>query len=1065
MNRRQKLSSRKLPSNAPRNPKQGNRKKTFSGSLRRMASRFWKEHPKEFALFRTSQKNSTQSFKHIVNDVNGFPPYDAVWEKAFAVYKTHSEHFHFKEWEDIYGDLTKKNQHGLSVPTNTRTSRGTDKYTRNAGNLTAMELENLAADICTIFLKEGLYIDEAEVVSCLTLSLNRAPTSSNECLSPAKPMDFPFPGRRISTSIHRDEHVLETRLRTIGDISSVLNEVTLTLEGILDDDAVVALLSDLVVLSSSASGVLFLGGKEAKQFTKAAVASMDRLLISTLENLHNMQKQVGSEEDALLNLVEKVVYLCIRTGYHPRLETRTLVYSFATKVWSKLRMHQYQELFTIQFPFLMHKLILWDNLDNHTHHFSRKQLSTLLKQFKRSFEDIIRLSRTPLFDCLEVVAVTLHRNKIKLSKRDEFVQMQKTCLEMLLDGLHSEPMDDPSFAPVALEYYYRGDISTPDDNPFFTGPIGLAVRHGIAEFLCLQKVQDILIQRWYGTLQHCFCSHDTPNQLETFAELLGCECLFVNSLALGSYKSCPLLVAYADFCVWLTCLGCTYTTILTETQINRIGFTNTFTVYHYILCVITGGMFVKEIRQIMTFGLTYYLSHARNYLDILIIFTVAAFSVCRGSPHISNMYAFHLLSVVSLFVLFRALQFAIVFKSYGMFVNALFLMVGNATKFLVFFFIILAGFAVVMVSLFPELSAFSNFGYSSVSLFSAAMANFDYGWFHGTENYWEGVTLLTIYIVISCIILLNMLIALLAETYSKMSDVSHQYSAVNIANFIEEYHEQNMLPVPFNCVELLFNGLLGVLQGTLKECLQRALRYLHFLIDFSVTTVFFSPLGCFFDAWFIAKTICSWAKKDHKRFMRKIISEVDPLSTFRPDTVLTKCYRALTLIINFSCYAVFLITVLSVFVALYPIYMSFNIIFAQCLGKKNNNNPLLEKDDMWNQNHVMQISQLSNLCDLKRAMLKNWKNETGEGTEENQQGMDRITALEQTLLEKFKDQEAQQQRLLEKLKNQEVQHQQLLKNMQATEDQLLKKLQATEEANIKMLTLLEEHVRSNKQDK
>ena len=53
---------------------------TGSGSLRRMASRFWKEHPKEFALFRTSQKNSTQSFKHIVNDVNGFPPYDAVWE-------------------------------------------------------------------------------------------------------------------------------------------------------------------------------------------------------------------------------------------------------------------------------------------------------------------------------------------------------------------------------------------------------------------------------------------------------------------------------------------------------------------------------------------------------------------------------------------------------------------------------------------------------------------------------------------------------------------------------------------------------------------------------------------------------------------------------------------------------------------------------------------------------------------------------------------------------------------------------------------------------------------------
>jgi len=175
-------------------------------------------------------------------------------------------------------------------------------------------------------------------------------------------------------------------------------------------------------------------------------------------------------------------------------------------------------------------------------------------------------------------------------------------------------------------------------------------------------------------------------------------------------------------------------------------------------------------------------------------------------------------------------------------------MMGDVIKFIILFLVILAGFAVVMVSFFPDCEQFQNFSVAITFLFSAGLAAFDYGWFAGTANPTGGAIILTIYVIIANVILLNMLIAILADSYSSMTEVRSQSSAVARAKFIQEYED---LPIPLNSIHFLCTLVSSVFKGKMKLWWDYGCLKFYYLLECVMTVICIAPFICIMDCWYI----------------------------------------------------------------------------------------------------------------------------------------------------------------------------------------------------------------------
>jgi len=772
------------------------------------------------------------------DDFLDFPPYDCIWEAAFTVYKWHSDTFCLEEWPRIFTQLTAPHEDGLNV----RRDSVDEIYCGSSNNWASTNETNAEKDfvlqqnalmIQQLLLQKHISVSETLISECLT----KASNTNSDC-----------------SKFYAIDEDAEFTMQAFGDFSSLLNEASLIVGEKLSGDALVSVLTCLITQSKPPAGdSVCTGARNASLFTENVVASMEKLLEKELKQYQlSAFKDTCPEDHALLNLIEKVIYLCLRTGYHLNLHTRNIIHSFATKVWSERKNDRFEEMFTKKFPFFMYKLIVWDNLDRHHQLFTMRTLSKLFRPFKTSLRAVILLSKTPIFECMEVIAMISCRRKKETFEHDEIEHIQRLSTKMLLEGLHSEAMDDNVFAYSMLEYKLTPGAPYSKQSPLRTGPIGLALKHEIGEFLCLQRPQEILEIVWYGELHELLYRRNELLVCTSPGQLWNSDRLFLNTVRLTHYRTCPYLVAFLDFIAWGTFLACTYSTVLLKTNADLYDKSVQFTAYHYILFSLTAGFFATELHQLMKSGFWDHFDSLWNAQDAVIILTVAAFAICEGSTLIADMYAFQALTIISILVLFRTLYFATIFRSYGMLVSALFIMMGDVIKFLTFFLVILAGFAVVMVSFFPDCEQFGTFSEAFKYLFSAGLANYDYDWFEGTLNPTGGVVILTIYVIIANVILLNMLIAILADTYSNMTELSHQSSAVARANFIQEYDGHGDFPVPWNFVSLCCNLVCFFLKGKTKVWWDYGCLLLYRMLDLSFTVLVIGPYMCIMDCSYIA---------------------------------------------------------------------------------------------------------------------------------------------------------------------------------------------------------------------
>ena len=108
--------------------------------------------------------------------------------------------------------------------------------------------------------------------------------------------------------------------------------------------------------------------------------------------------------------------------------------------------------------------------------------------------------------------------------------------------------------------------------------------------------------------------------------------------------------------------------------------------------------------------------------------------------------------------------------TFGPMLRIIISMIGEVFKFLVIWIIILICMTSVATLLFGELDAYSEFVKVAFIVFDTGLGNYDLAAFETLEmGELAGQVFIVLIVLINCVVLLNFIIAILADTYSKLS--------------------------------------------------------------------------------------------------------------------------------------------------------------------------------------------------------------------------------------------------------------------------------------------------------
>ena len=175
------------------------------------------------------------------------------------------------------------------------------------------------------------------------------------------------------------------------------------------------------------------------------------------------------------------------------------------------------------------------------------------------------------------------------------------------------------------------------------------------------------------------------------------------------------------------------------------------------------------------------------------------------------------LMAVNLVLCFTRLLYAgTVSATFGPFILMVFRMVTNIVQFLIVLSVFMVGFALAFYVKFARtVPAFSTFGNSMLSMFLMLYGDFDAEAIAEADRTW-GLLLFALYLVLATVLLLNLLIAILSNTYAIIQDAADQEYAMLFAAAIQDYR-RSFSPVPFNLVTYVFHFVRFILRAVTKQ--------------------------------------------------------------------------------------------------------------------------------------------------------------------------------------------------------------------------------------------------------
>ncbi|CAM9141307.1 unnamed protein product [Ectocarpus fasciculatus] len=220
---------------------------------------------------------------------------------------------------------------------------------------------------------------------------------------------------------------------------------------------------------------------------------------------------------------------------------------------------------------------------------------------------------------------------------------------------------------------------------------------------------------------------------------------------------------------------------------------------------------IKEPGALWT-GVGVYFQDPWNAVDVMGLAALSAGLVVRGVDGASSLgQGLYALSA-PLFVA-RILFFAQILPSQGPMIQVLFAMTAELVRFGIVMLVVMVGFATSLHVLLIHDS--ESFGETFLALFKAMLGDVDYFTaFSGGPHDTVGTILIVTYLVVVTVMLLNLLVAILTVSHSKVQENVQREFKVSKARMIQRYRlivENDWLPAPFNLAQLLLSGLYALM--------------------------------------------------------------------------------------------------------------------------------------------------------------------------------------------------------------------------------------------------------------
>ena len=232
-------------------------------------------------------------------------------------------------------------------------------------------------------------------------------------------------------------------------------------------------------------------------------------------------------------------------------------------------------------------------------------------------------------------------------------------------------------------------------------------------------------------------------------------------------------------------------------------------------------LYIVEVNQIRIIGFRKYLEDEWNKIDIFILLLYTIIIVLRTAIYITSseenenidliIYSEHLLVINIILSYIRILNICLIHHILGPILLMIGKMIGDMMRFITILSIFFTGFTLGMTKVYHRVGEEHPFGTvknTIASLLSALFGDFSLDNLAVADNpeiESFGITIFFIYMIVLIIILVNLFIAILSNTYAIIQDDSEtewKYARVCV---ISTYHIYTMTPPPLNILEYIYN--------------------------------------------------------------------------------------------------------------------------------------------------------------------------------------------------------------------------------------------------------------------
>eukprot|EP01038_Epipyxis_sp_PR26KG_P006851 gene6851-9382_t len=228
----------------------------------------------------------------------------------------------------------------------------------------------------------------------------------------------------------------------------------------------------------------------------------------------------------------------------------------------------------------------------------------------------------------------------------------------------------------------------------------------------------------------------------------------------------------------------------------------------YWLLLMLSSCILYEIGQIMQSG--HVLDHFKDVWNRIDLITYTLIAIWAASFQFQEFTIFcrGALALAAIPASLSLFQYISMWKTFGTLVLMIIALFKDLVTFAIIFFVWISGFGITFMGLYyPVSQNFSSIGFTFLTLFSAALSNYDLNQFSFNSQYeYVGISILTVFIVLTAILLLNILIARMSSTHNRIEVNSVREWSFVKAETTRQYQttsETNplcMLPAPLNLI-------------------------------------------------------------------------------------------------------------------------------------------------------------------------------------------------------------------------------------------------------------------------